>query len=220
MLGGFGIVAGQIPIATGAAFSCKYLKSKDEISVCFFGDGAVANGVFHECLNIASMWELPCMYVIENNKWSMGTPLCRTMANYRHFPEKAAASYGMQYFRLDGMNLLNCYAGFQEAYQYILKKGKPVLIECMTERFRGHSISDPGHYRSKEEVKVCMEKDPIHQAKMYCLQHEILTEDEFKKIEADCREEILEAVRKADGDPWPDPQDLEKGVFAQGDVCR
>ena len=113
MLGGFGIVAGQIPIATGAAFSCKYLKSKDEISVCFFGDGAVANGVFHECLNIASMWELPCLYVIENNKWSMGTPLCRTMANYRHFPEKAAASYDMPYFRLDGMDLLNCYAGFQ-----------------------------------------------------------------------------------------------------------
>ncbi len=216
MLGGFAIVTGHLPIATGAAFTCKYTNAKDEISVCFFGDGAVANGVFHESLNIASMWELPCLYVLENNKWSMGTPLCRTMANYKNFPEKVAAAYGMEFFRLNGMDLLNCYAGFREAHQHMLATRKPILIECITERFRGHSISDPGLYRSKDEVKAILEQDPIILMKNYCLKLGILTEESMKQMESECRERVVEAVKQADSDPWPDPQELEKDVF----VCN
>lgn len=214
MLGGFAIVGGGIPVSTGAALSCKYLKKNDELSVSFFGDGAVAQGVFHESLNMASMWSLPCLYVIENNKWSMGTPLYRTMANYDHFLEEAARSYSIQYLRLDGMDLLQCYAGFQEARRYILQEQRPMVVECHTERFRGHSISDPGLYRTKEELKRCMERDPILIVKNFLLSCGVLTDDEYKSLEKSCREEIAAASSAAEADPWPDPRDLEECVFA------
>lgn len=213
MLGGFAIVAGGLPVATGAALSCKYLKKDNEISVCFFGDGAVAQGVVHESLNIASMWSLPCMYVVENNKWSMGTPLCRTLTNYGLFLEDAAKSYNMRFLRLDGMDVLQCYAGFKEAHHHILKEQRPILIECRTERFRGHSISDPGLYRSKEELKASMERDPILLMKEFLIKNGSLTEEQYKSMEKECREEIAAAASAAEADPWPDPRELEEGVF-------
>jgi pyruvate dehydrogenase E1 component alpha subunit len=213
MLGGFAIVAGGIPVATGAALSCKRLKT-NEISACFFGDGACAQGVVHESLNMASMWSLPCMYVIENNKWSMGTPLCRTLANFDFFPEKAAEAYGIRYLRFDGMDILQCYAGFKEAYCHIQQTGRPILVEVLTERFRGHSISDPGLYRTKEEVKACMERDPILVMKEILLSRKLLTEEQFQEMEQSAREEITAAAQAAEGDPWPNPLQLEEGVFA------
>jgi pyruvate dehydrogenase E1 component alpha subunit len=213
MLGGFAIVAGGLPVATGAALSCKRLKT-NEISVCFFGDGACAQGVVHESLNIASMWSLPCMYVIENNKWSMGTPLCRTLTNYNLFPEKAAESYDMRYLRFDGMDLIQCYAGFKEARQHIQKTGRPILVEVLTERFRGHSISDPGLYRSKEEVKGAMERDPLLVMKELLLKHKLLTEEQYEQMDQAAREEITAAAQEAEGDPWPNPLEIEEGVFA------
>ena len=213
MLGGFAIVAGGIPVATGAALSCKQLKT-DEISICFFGDGACAQGVVHESFNMASMWSLPCMYVIENNKWSMGTPLCRTLANFDFFPEKAAESYGIRYLRFDGMDILQCYAGFKEAYRYIQQTGRPILVEVLTERFRGHSISDPGLYRTKQEVKECMERDPILVMKDILLTHKFLTEEQFQQMEQTAREEITAAAQAAEADPWPNPLELEEGVYA------
>jgi len=213
MLGGFAIVAGGIPVATGAALSCKRLKN-DEISVCFFGDGACAQGVVHESLNMASMWSLPCMYVIENNKWSMGTPLCRTLANFDFFPEKAAEAYGIRYLRFDGMDILQCYAGFKEALHHIQQTGRPILVEVLTERFRGHSISDPGLYRTKEEVKTCMERDPILVMKEILISHKLLTEEQFQQMEQSAREEITAAAQAAEADPWPNPLELEEGVFA------
>ncbi len=214
MLGGFAIVAGGLPVATGAALSCKYLNKKDEISVCFFGDGASAQGVFHESLNMASMWSLPCLYVIENNKWSMGTPLNRTLANFNLFPEKAAAAYDIKFLRLDGMDMLQCYAGFKEAHQYMITHQRPVLIECLTDRFRGHSISDPALYRTKDSLKACMERDPIILMKEILLKQGILTEEMIKTIERECHEEISQASKTAEADPWPDPSCLEEGVMA------
>jgi pyruvate dehydrogenase E1 component alpha subunit len=214
MLGGFAIVAGGIPVATGAALSCKYLNKRNEISISFFGDGAVAQGVFHESLNIASMWSLPCLYVIENNKWSMGTPLVRTLANYELFPRKAAESYDMPFFLLDGMDMLNCYAGFSAAHQYVRDHQKPALVECRTERFRGHSISDPGLYRSKEELKKGMERDPILLMKQFLIDRHVLTEESYQQIEEECRNEIAKAAQKANADPWPDPRTLEEDVMA------
>jgi pyruvate dehydrogenase E1 component alpha subunit len=213
MLGGLAIVGGGIPIATGAALSCKYLKKNDEISVSFFGDGAVPQGVFHESLNIASMWSLPCLYVIENNKWSMGTPLCRTLVNYNRFLEDIAKSYDMQYLRLDGMDMLQCYAGFKEAHRHIISERRPVLIECLTDRFRGHSISDPGLYRSKDEVKASMERDPLLLMKEYLLAQNLLSDEEFKQMEQECREEIAAAAAAAEADPWPDTRELEEDVY-------
>lgn len=213
MLGGFAIVAGGIPVATGAALSCKRLKT-NEISICFFGDGACAQGVVHESLNMASMWSLPCMYVIENNKWSMGTPLCRTLANFDFFPEKAAEAYDIRYLRFDGMDILQCYAGFKEAYRHIQHTGRPIVVEVLTERFRGHSISDPGLYRTKEEVRACMARDPILVMKDILLSHKLLTEEQFQQMEQTAREEITVAAQAAESDPWPNPLELEEGVFA------
>jgi pyruvate dehydrogenase E1 component alpha subunit len=213
MLGGLAIVAGGIPLATGAALSCKRLKT-NEISICFFGDGACAQGVFHESLNMASMWSLPCMYVVENNKWSMGTPLCRTLTNYTFFLGKAAEAYDMRYLRLDGMDPLQCYAGFLEAHRHVQQTGRPILVEVLTERFRGHSISDPGLYRTKEEVKACMERDPILVLKNTLLAHKLLTEEQFQGMDQASREEMAAAAQAAEADPWPNPLELEEGVFA------
>ncbi len=214
MLGGFGIVGGQIPIATGAAFRNKYLGLKDEIAVCFFGDGAVPQGTFHESLNLASIHSIPCMYVIENNQWSMGTPLQRTLANFRHFPEGAADAYGMNYYRLDGMDFFSCYSGFKEAFEHMKKTSRPVLIECIAERFKGHSVSDPGLYRTKESLKSCMEKDPIQLLKNALIAEGLLTENAYKQIETSAREEAIKAVKFAEESPWPDPIELEDNVFA------
>ena len=213
MLGGLAIVAGGVPIATGAALSCKQLKTK-EISVCFFGDGACAQGVFHEALNMAAMWSLPCLYVIENNKWSMGTPLCRSLANYNLFPEKAAESYGMRYLRFDGMDVLQCYAAFTESCRYVKEQNRPILVEALTDRFRGHSISDPGLYRTKEELKECMKRDPILLLKETLLARKLLTEKQFQEMDQSAREEMASAAREAEQDPWPNPLELEEDVFA------
>jgi pyruvate dehydrogenase E1 component alpha subunit len=214
LLGGFGIVGGQIPIATGAAFRCKYLKETDTISICFLGDGAMPQGTFHESLNMASLWSLPCMYIVENNQWSMGTHISRGVANYLHFAEYAAKAYDIPYFRLNGMDAINCYADFLAAYQAILSTGRPVLIECIAERFRGHSISDPGLYRSKDVLKECMQRDPILLLKSLLISHEWLSEEEFKAIDKQQREIAMEALQFAEESPWPDPITLGEGVFA------
>lgn len=214
MLGGFGIVGGQIPVASGAALSCKYLGKKDEISLCFLGDGAMPQGTFHESLNMASLWNLPCMYIVENNQWSMGTHITRGVANHLHFAEYAAKAYGMSYYRLDGMDFFNCYGGFLVAYQEVLQKCRPVLIECIAERFRGHSISDPALYRSKDELKECMSRDPIVLFKNALMQAGFITEDEYKALDKQMRELCVEAMKYAEESPWPDLNTLEQDVYA------
>lgn len=214
MLGGFGIVGGQIPIATGAAFRCKYLGIKDEIAVCFLGDGAIPTGSFHESLNMAALWNLPCLYIVENNQWSMGTHISRGVANHLQFCELAAKAYGISSYTLDGLDLINCYGGFKAAYEEILASGRPVLIECVGERFRGHSISDPASYRSKEELKAVMQQDPLLRFREYLLTHRLLSEEAYAAMEKSQRDVVIEAVRVADASPWPDPSALEEEVFA------
>ena len=213
MLGGFGIVGGQIPIATGAAFRNWYLGVKDEIAICFLGDGAMPQGAFHESLNMASLWRLPCMYVVENNQWSMGTHLTRGVANAHRYPLLAAEAYGMKGYRFNGMDFFNCYTGFLEAYQKVLS-GEPVLIECIAERFKGHSISDPALYRTKDELKECMQRDPILLLKNKLIDLGMLTEDEFKQYDKEMREIMVGAMHFAEESPWPDPATLEQDVFA------
>ena len=149
MLGGFGIVGGHLPIAAGAALSMKYLGRTEELSICFLGEGAVAQGTFHETLNICSLWKLPIIFVIENNQWGMGTAVSRAICT-RPIAEHFAKSYNMSSYTLDGMDFIHCFAGFQSARKEIMKNKTPILIEAITERFRGHSISDPAFYRSKD----------------------------------------------------------------------
>ena len=214
LLGGFGIVGGQLPIATGAAFSCKYQNQKEQIALCFLGDGAVPQGTLHESLNMAALWHLPCMYVVENNQWSMGTHISRGVANHNYITYYLAKAYGISHYRLDGMDFFNCYGGFLVAYQEILATGKPVLIEAVGERFRGHSISDPGLYRSKDHLKERMERDPIVLFRNELFDRNILSEDEYKAMDKKAREIVVDALQYAEESAWPDVSTLEQDVFA------
>lgn len=213
LLGGYGIVGGQIPIATGAAFSLKYLGKDNEVSVCFFGEGAVAQGAFHESMNLASLWSLPCIYVIENNKWGMGTSVERAIVS-KKIAEEQAASYRMSGYTADGMDYFACYTIFQKLHEEVLKTKRPVLVEFITERFKGHSISDPGLYRTKEQLKASMSKDPILYLQKDLIDAHLITEDEVKALDKECKEWVVAAMKYADESPWPDPAVLGEDVLA------
>lgn len=214
LLGGFGIVGGQIPIATGAAFTIKYLQKKGEVAVCFLGDGAVAQGTFHESLNLAALWDLPCIYVIENNNWGMGTAVERAISVDR-LAEDKAPGYGIKGYTFDGMDFYNCYAGFAHVFKEVLETRRPVLIEAVTERFKGHSISDPGLYRSKELLKECMQGDPILRFQQTLIEAGFIDEEGIKEMDRQERERMLAAMKYAEESPWPDPITLEEDVFAK-----
>lgn len=213
LLGGFGIVGGQVPIATGAAFAIKYQQKKNEAAICFLGDGAVAQGAFHEALNLASLWDLPCIYVIENNQWGMGTAAQDAIAVPK-LAEDKASGYGMKGYTFDGMDYFNCYTGFEKIYKEVLKTSRPVLVEVITERFRGHSISDPGLYRSKEVLKERMQRDPILLFENALVNASLITDEDYKAMDKEERERMVEAMKYADESPWPDPITLEEDVFA------
>lgn len=220
LLGGFGIVGGQVPIATGAGFTLKYAKNipgvktaNGDVSVCFLGDGAVVQGAFHESLNIAALWDLPCIYVIENNEWGMGTSVNKAVS-VEPIAETKAPGYGMKGYTFDGMDFFQCYAGFEHVFEEVKATSRPVLIEVMTSRFRGHSISDPGLYRTKESLQTCIEKDPIKLLKQALLDKGLLTEAQLEEIEQTQKEIAVASMKFADESPWPNPIHLEEDVFA------
>lgn len=213
LLGGFGIVGGQCPIAIGSAFSLKYQGIKDQVAVCFLGDGAVAQGAFHEALNLAALWDLPCIFVIENNQWGMGTAVNRAIS-VPHLAEDKAAGYNVKGYTIDGMDYFNCIAGFEQMYKEVLETGRPILVEAVTERFRGHSISDPGLYRSKNELHEVMERDPIAILRNTMIDSKMLKEEDFKEMDKEMREKIKASMKYAEESPWPDPVTLEEDVYA------
>jgi pyruvate dehydrogenase E1 component alpha subunit len=221
LLGGFGIVGGQIPIGTGAAFTINYLKSVPElqkrencaVSVCFLGDGAVAQGSFHESLNLASLWNLPCIYVIENNQWGMGTHVKRAIS-VEPIAEKKALSFGMQSYTFDGMDFFNCYAGFKHLFEQMKRDSRPVLVEVVTERFRGHSISDPALYRTKDELNTCMSRDPLVIMFKNLENAGFLVEEQYHAMDKEQKSVVMAALEYADKSLWPDPITLEEDVFA------
>ncbi len=213
LLGGFGIVTGQVPVATGAAFTLKYKGNKDEVSIVFMGDGAVPQGSFHESLNLASLWNLPCIYVIENNQWGMGTAVNRAVCVPR-LAEDKAPGYNMKAYTLDGMDFFDCYGGFEHIFKEVLETQRPVLVETITQRFKGHSISDPGLYRSKDALKQVMQRDPITIMQQALLEAGILTEEQMKALDKEMKERVMAALEFADNSPWPDPLTLEEDVFA------
>ena len=212
LLGGFGIVTGQVPIATGAAFTIKYQK-QDAVSVVFLGDGAVAQGSLHESLNMAALWDLPCIYVIENNQWGMGTAVNRAIS-VDPIAEMKAPGYGMKGYTFDGMDFFNCYAGFSHVFEEMRKTSKPVLIEVVTQRFRGHSISDPGLYRSKEDLSKCMEQDPILIFFKTLAENGFINDEQYQAMDKEQKDLVVAAMKFADESPWPDPITLGEDVFA------
>ncbi|MBO0349958.1 pyruvate dehydrogenase (acetyl-transferring) E1 component subunit alpha [Phormidium pseudopriestleyi FRX01] len=219
LLGGFAFVAEGIPVATGAAFQSKYRReamgdaTSDSVSACFFGDGACNNGQFFECLNMAALWKLPILYVVENNKWAIG------MAHERATSEpeiyKKAAAFGMVGVEVDGMNVLAVRTAAIEAVERARAGEGPTLIEAMTYRFRGHSLADPDELRSKEEKEFWLSRDPIKQLSAYLTQKNLATPEELKEIENKIQGIVDESVKFAENSPEPDPSELYRYVFAE-----
>ena len=210
-LGGHGIVGGQIPLATGVAFASKY-KGTDQVTLCFFGEAAVNQGAFHESLNMAQLWKLPCIYICENNQYGMGTSLQRAMS--LHDVSEKACAYEMASEFVDGMDVL----AVREAVLRAVERGRrdylPTLIEVRTYRFMGHSMSDPGNYRTRSEIEKHQERDPIKLFTASLKEKGILTDDKLAAIEKDVREQVDRAARFADESPEPDPAELYTHVYA------
>ncbi|MDJ0632721.1 MAG: pyruvate dehydrogenase (acetyl-transferring) E1 component subunit alpha [Xenococcaceae cyanobacterium MO_188.B29] len=219
LLGGYAFVAEGIPVATGAAFQTKYRRdalkdeSADQVTACFFGDGASNNGQFFECLNMAALWKLPIIYVVENNKWAIGMAHHRATSQPEIF--KKASVFGMPGYEVDGMDVLAVRAVAQEAVARARAGEGPTLIEALTYRFRGHSLADPDELRSPEEKQFWGERDPITKFATYLTQQNLATKKELKEIDNKIQTKINEAVEFAESSPEPDPSELRRYIFAE-----
>ena len=200
-LGGHGIVGGQVPVGVGAAFKAKY-KGEKRVSVVFFGEGSSTIGGFTEGLALAALWKLPVVFICENNQYSMGTPLHRTMA----VPDvsQRALAHNMHRDRFDGDDVIKVKRRVAAAVERARETNEPTLIEIRTYRFRGHSMSDPGLYRTREEVAAWKKGDPVARAKRRLLEELKVDEATIKSLEAEVKEEIADAVRFADTSPDAD----------------
>jgi pyruvate dehydrogenase E1 component alpha subunit len=210
-LGGHAIVGGQIPLATGVAFAAKYNET-DQVTLCFFGEAAVNQGAFHESLNLAQLWKLPCIYICENNMYGMGTSLERAMSS-SNVAEKACA-YDIVSEFVDGMDALAMRQATERAIKRAREESLPTLIEAQTYRYMGHSMSDPGNYRTRAEIEKYQERDPIKMFTARLKQDGVLSDPEIADIEAQIKEEVANAVRFADESPEPDPNELYSNVYA------
>jgi pyruvate dehydrogenase E1 component alpha subunit len=210
-LGGHGIVGAQIPLATGVAFASKY-KETDQVTLCFFGEAAVNQGAFHESMNLAQLWKLPCIYICENNQYGMGTSLARAMS-LQNVAEKACA-YEMVSEFVDGMDVLAMRRATQRAIKRAREDYLPTLIEARTYRYMGHSMSDPGNYRTRAEIEKYQKRDPIKTFTATLNENGILSDKDIADIEAQVKAEVERAVRFAEESPEPDPSELYTNVYA------
>ena len=204
--GGHGIVGASVPIGTGLAFSHKY-NEDGGINYCYFGDGAVNQGQVYEAFNMAALWKLPVVYVIENNKYGMGTSVERASASTDL--HRRGEAYGIPGKVVNGMDVSEVYKAGQEAVAHI-KSGKgPIILEMKTYRYRGHSMSDPAKYRSKDELsKMRTENDPIDRLRQKLIDEKVMGEDEFKQIDKDIKARVTEAAEFAQSSPEPDASEL------------
>ena len=209
-LGGHGIVGAQIPLGAGVAFAIKY-RGEDRICVTLFGDGAARQGALHETFNMAMTWGLPVLFICENNKYAMGTAVER-VSNVKDI-YKLACAYEMPAKQIDGMNVFSVYEGLQEPVKHVREKKSPYFVEIVTYRYRGHSMSDPAKYRTKEELEKYKEKDPIFHLKHYIIENNIATIEEITKIDKRVKERIKKAVEFAEKSPFPPREELWKDVY-------
>ncbi|MBD2680199.1 MULTISPECIES: pyruvate dehydrogenase (acetyl-transferring) E1 component subunit alpha [Nostoc] len=219
LLGGYAFVAEGIPVAAGAAFQSKYRRevlkdeSADQVTACFFGDGAANNGQFFETLNMAALWKLPILFVVENNKWAIGMAHDRATSQPEIY--KKASVFNMAGVEVDGMDVLAVHAVAQEAVARARAGEGPTLIEALTYRFRGHSLADPDELRSKAEKEFWFARDPIKKLAAHLLEQNLADEQELKGIDRKIQELIDEAVKFAESSPEPDPSELYRFVFAE-----
>jgi pyruvate dehydrogenase E1 component alpha subunit len=217
LLGGFAFVSEGIPVATGAAFQTKYRReamgdpTADQVTACFFGDGASNNGQFFECLNMAALWKLPILFVVENNKWAIGMAHDRATSQPEIY--KKASVFGMAGVEVDGMDITAVHAVAQEAVARARAGEGPTLIEALTYRFRGHSLADPDELRSKEEKDEWFPRDPIKRFETYLMDQNLATFDDLKAIQQKIQAQVDEAVEFAEQSPEPDPSELYRYIF-------
>lgn len=208
--GGYAIVGGGLPIAVGLALADK-LQNLPRVTACFFGDGAVAEGEFHESLNLAALWKLPVLFICENNLYAMGTALARHQAQPNI--ARKAEGYGMAYATADGMNVRAVEAATKEATAYVRSGGGPFLLELQTYRYRAHSMADPDLYRHKEEIQDWKQRDPIRQFQSFLLDAKILSEQEFSELAKAIEKEVDESIAFAESGEWEPIEDLTKAVY-------
>jgi pyruvate dehydrogenase E1 component alpha subunit len=209
--GGHGIVGAQVPIGTGLAFANRY-RGNDNVSLTYFGDGAANQGQVYESFNMAELWKLPVVYVIENNRYAMGTSVSRSSATTDL--SRRGLSFNIPGEQVDGMDVRAVRAAGEKAVTWCREGRGPYILEMLTYRYRGHSMSDPAKYRSREEVqKMRTEHDPIEQVRARLIASRMASEDELKKIDAAVRDVINEAAEFATNNPEPDPSELYTDVL-------
>ncbi|MCS7297730.1 MAG: pyruvate dehydrogenase (acetyl-transferring) E1 component subunit alpha [Bacteroidia bacterium] len=213
-LGGHGIVGAQIGIGTGVAFAIKY-REEDLVCATLFGDGAARQGMLHESFNMAMLWRLPVVYVCENNQYAMGTSVSRSSNVTEIY--RLACAYEMPSERVDGMDVFAVYEAMQRAVAHARSGAGPYFLEVVTYRYRGHSMSDPARYRTREEVEAYRQRDPIARLQSYLYEHHLATAEDIERIEEEVAAEVADAVAFAEASPYPAPEQLYEDVYTQSD---
>jgi pyruvate dehydrogenase E1 component alpha subunit len=209
-MGGYGIVGGNLPIAAGIALACDQ-RGGDEVTLCTFGDGASNQGTFGETLNLAALWRLPVVFMLVNNLFGMGTSLARHSAVTDL--QRKGESLGVPGMRCDGMDILDTHKAVSDALERVREERRPLLVEAVTYRFRGHSMADPEDYRTKEEVAQWRERDPIPAFGDLLEREGVLTAEQREQIDRDAMRRVDEAVEFAEASPFPDPDMLYEDVY-------
>ena len=210
-MGGYAIVGGQLCIAAGIALAVQY-RGGDQVALCFFGDGAVNEGEFHEAMNLAAIWKLPVVFFCEHNLYGMGASSKETLVMWDSLHEMAAA-YGMARYEVDGNDVL-AVRGLMRKVNAEVRAGKgPAFIVAKTYRLRGHSVADPANYRPDDEVAYWMAQDPIPRFRTWLMEEGIATVEDFEEIDAGVDEEIVIAAEFGESSPWPAPEELYEGVY-------
>ncbi|MBI4311765.1 MAG: pyruvate dehydrogenase (acetyl-transferring) E1 component subunit alpha [Chloroflexi bacterium] len=210
--GGYAIVGGQMPIATGLALASSYLH-EDRITVCFLGDGAIQEGEFHEAMNMAALWKLPIIFFCENNMYGMGVPVSESLAKKDIY--KIADAYDMPSVQIDGMDVLAVRETTQEVTDLVRSGKGPYFIEAKTYRFRGHSMADPSEYRTKIEEQRWQMKDPVSSYREWLLDHHLAAESDVTAMDVSVEQEVAEAVKFAEESPNPPASALYEDVYGR-----
>ncbi len=218
-MGGYAIVGGHLPLATGLAFAVKYQK-RDQVVLCFFGEGALPSGQAHEAFNLAALWKLPVIFVCENNRYGMGTPVERAVALYSNVAV-TARSYGIEAETVDGMDVLAVRSLMRRVVKSVRSTPQPYFVEATTYRFMGHSMADPshGHYRTKEEVEEERKRDPLVLLRKTIMNQGLGTETDFKRLEREVGEIVAAAVKFADESPFPARTALDEDLYVESPPC-
>lgn len=212
--GGHGIVGGQIPLGAGLAFADKYFK-RDSVTLCYMGDGAVRQGSLHETFNLAMLWNLPVVFICENNGYAMGTSVARTAKEQEIW--KLGLGYDMPSSPVDGMSPVKVAEAISEAVERARNGGGPTFLEMKTYRYRGHSMSDAQHYRTKEEVEEYKKIDPITQVKDVILEKKYASEKDIEVIDKRVKDLVKECEKFAEESPWPESNVMYDTVYEQED---